>query len=167
MEGRRLTRVLYCGRNDDPEWRCPDRDRLDHGVELEFDDGSSWFVTWAMTGEGEDGLEVIAGRHSDVLRGNGEDNFVSDVGPTSRWAGLIGRTVTRAALAWEPWEMLEGTSRRLSPDYYWSLTLEFDDGRTAVLARGDDDPAGRFHGTYEIVSIFFDLDVARRRNVCC
>ncbi|MDA8369107.1 MAG: hypothetical protein M0026_04485 [Nocardiopsaceae bacterium] len=148
--GASLTGVRYLHAEDD-FWpnghRHDDIHEVDMGVELTTAAGTRLVVSWAMDGIVQGlGRRMLPQGHEDPVRDSVE------VGGMEQWRPRLGRTVLRAGLA-------SHVAEDDCAPTYWSLRLEFDGGRSPVIALGEADEGG--HHQPDALVVLFDEDTAR------
>ncbi|MFG1638660.1 hypothetical protein ACGFMK_00070 [Amycolatopsis sp. NPDC049252] len=96
-----------------------------HGVVFAFEDGNELLARWQMDGEDEFlQLGSVAEQEEGALV------ETVDVRAQPEWQPLLGRKIIRVGTAWHvPWEG--------RPPARWSLRVEFEGGRSVVVALGE------------------------------
>ena len=142
-------------------------DTLDFGCELGLASGATWAAIWEQAGHNE-GLLLYGGNLAERLSAEANP-AVWDVTTSSRWAPVVGRSITDITLYWgrSEWEQTwpEPRPHGVSDWCSWTATLHFDSGEQVILTLGDANNDGTLAPAPDNVAIFFDEETAIRSGV--
>ncbi len=140
---------------NEPAWsRDPRFDSLDFGLELQTNEGDSFWITWGQ----EFYLYNIA-----VERNTSDDRSRMrkwNVTHESRWFRLIGKQIIEVQTYWSWVERVseQGWERF---DFPQDLRITFETGETVYISAFEIWPDGSYNGFTDNITVFFDEDTAK------
>lgn len=126
-------------------------DSLDHGMDLEFSDGSMCHVTWGDEFE-QYGLSIkwTPQRYVDTIR-------IWQVAQESRWRPLLNQRIVSAGMYWSWWQEQNDPKRLYYPQ---SLQLTFENSAQVFLSALEIRDDGSRMGGTDHITVFFERKAA-------
>jgi hypothetical protein len=135
-----------------------DIDEVRMAVVIDFDDHTSFIVSWAMQGLAG-GLDVEVGP-AETVAALPEMESEFDVSQSTRWQASIGESIQAAGVTWD----ISGPAIEDPPSYpetAWSIQLQLSNRPPVIIAVGMVGESGVNYNPQSLV-VFFDEKDARK-----
>jgi hypothetical protein len=159
--GRTIKKVSYFEIDyGEPMFELSDHHSLDYGLQLETDNGETYYMIWDSQYFQYD-LKFKKGTLNQELNTDSKINC-HDVSLSKYWSDRIGQKLNNIKSYWS-YVMTDGKSDK---KYYpQDIELIFDNGLNVIVSAIEVRPDGQVSGMADHISVFFDSETAKKYGV--